>query len=125
MPETPRTSSDTEIYHSYRKSKYLSIRHSSYFQTYEALLAKYRDRQFTFAEVGVYNGGSLFMWQDYLGPPARIIGIDLNPGAKRWEGNGIDIFIGNQADPEFRKSFFSAVGNVDVVLDDGGHTNEQ
>lgn len=38
-----------------------------------------------FVEIGVLDGGSLFMWRDYLGKDAEIIGIDLNPDAKRWE----------------------------------------
>jgi hypothetical protein len=75
-------------------------------------------------EIGVFNGGSLFMWRDYFGPEVRIIGIDLNPTAKTWEKDGFEIYIGNQADPEFWKNFFAAVGDVDIILDDGGHTNE-
>lgn len=39
--------------------------------------------------------------------------------------DGFDIHIGNQADPKFWDKFFSSIGDVDVILDDGGHTNEQ
>lgn len=78
-----------------------------------------------FVEIGVLNGGSLFMWRDYFGTSARIIGVDMNPAAKKWEKDGFEIFIGNQAEPEFWQDFFSKVGTVDVILDDGGHTNEQ
>ncbi len=74
-----------EIYRHYRNSKYLSIKHSSYFQVYEELLSKYRNKKITFVEIGVFNGGSLFMWRSYFGPEARIIGIDFNPEAKKWE----------------------------------------
>ncbi|NBP54584.1 MAG: class I SAM-dependent methyltransferase, partial [Actinobacteria bacterium] len=31
------------------------------------------------------------MWREFLGPNARIIGIDLNPLAKRWESEGFEI----------------------------------
>lgn len=116
---------DLEIYDCYTKSPYLSIKVSSYFQVYQELLAKYRNVQVTFVEIGVLNGGSLYMWRRFLGPNARIIGIDLNPAAKQWEAEGFEIYIGNQADSEFWDTFFAAVGNVDVILDDGGHTNEQ
>lgn len=114
-----------DIYASYRKSPYLSVKYSSYFQVYEELFSRYRNKPTTFVEVGVLNGGSLFMWRDYFGPEARIIGIDFNPFARKWEGSGFEIHIGNQGDPRFWEGFFSAVGEVDVVLDDGGHTNEQ
>jgi hypothetical protein len=114
-----------EIYESYRKSPYLSVKHSSYFQVYEAVLNKYRNKAIMFVEVGVLSGGSLFMWRDYFSEPARIIGIDLNPVSKRWEKDGFEIYIGSQSDVNFWDELFKSIGNVDVVLDDGGHTYEQ
>ena len=114
-----------EIYASYRKSPYLSVKHSSYFQVYEELLSRFKNRPITFVEVGILHGGSLFMWRDYLGPEARIIGIDVDPVARRWESSGFEIHIGDQGDPRFWDGFFSAVGDVDVLLDDGGHFNDQ
>ena len=65
------------------------------------------------------------MWRDFLGEQARIIGVDLNPEAKKWEEHGFEIYIGDQANPDFWSDFFSKVGPVDVFLDDGGHTNRQ
>lgn len=62
------------------------------------------------------------MWRKFLGDKARIIGIDLNPDAKKWESFGFEIHIGDQSLPVFWDSFYAEVGRVDVVLDDGGHT---
>jgi len=112
-------------YASYMKSEYLSIKHSSYFPVYDELFSNFRDKDITFVEIGVLNGGSLFMWRDFFGPKARIIGIDFNPAAKRWESEGFEIFIGSQSDPEFWSRFYESVGSVDIILDDGGHTNKQ
>lgn len=109
----------------YKSVKYLSIKHDSYFQVYEELFAKYVGKEITFIEVGVLNGGSLSMWREYFGPQARIIGVDLNPIAKKWEQEGFEIYIGDQSDPEFWARLFSQVGKADIVLDDGGHTNRQ
>lgn len=122
---TPEALENLGIYKSYKKSKFLSIKLSSYFQVYEELFNKFVGKQFTFVEIGVLNGGSLFMWRDYFGEQARIIGVDFNPDAKRWEADGFEIFTGDQSDPNFWDNFFSTVGNVDVILDDGGHTNRQ
>lgn len=116
---------ELEIYKSYLQSPYLSLKHSAYFQVYEELLSKYRNKPITFVEVGVLNGGSLFMWRHFFGSEARIIGVDFNPLAKRWEKDGFEIHIGSQSDPNFWNQFFNSVGMVDVLLDDGGHTNEQ
>ena len=62
------------------------------------------------------------MWREFFGPNARIIGIDLNPSAKKWEKHGFEIFIGNQSDKIFWTNFIQQVHSIDVVLDDGGHT---
>ncbi len=119
MPTKPNS------YDSYQKSLFLSIKHSTYFHVYDRLFTPFVGKEITFVEVGVFHGGSLFMWRDFFGDTARIIGIDLNPGAKKWEEEGFEIFIGNQTDPKFWKQFFEEVGPIDIFLDDGGHTFEQ
>ncbi|MDC3245785.1 class I SAM-dependent methyltransferase [Candidatus Pseudothioglobus singularis] len=111
-----------EIFRAFNNSPYLSMKHSSYFKVYDDLFSQYKDSKITFVEVGVLNGGSLFMWRDYFGPNARIIGVDLNPQAKKWEEYDFEVFIGNQGDPLFWEDFFKTIGPVDIVLDDGGHT---
>jgi hypothetical protein len=123
VPQT--VPADLAILRSYMRSPYRSVKHSSYFQVYEDLLSPFRGRPITFVEVGVLNGGSLFMWRDYFGPQARIIGVEFNPLAERWRQEGFEIFIGDQSSPEFWRSLFDNVGDVDIVLDDGGHTNKQ
>ena len=112
-------------YQSYKKSPFHSTKHTTYFETYDALLSPYRDKEIVFVEIGILEGGSLFMWRDFFGPKARIIGVDLNPNAKKWEAHGFEIFIGSQSDEAFWEAFVKEVGPVDVVLDDGGHTYEQ
>lgn len=113
---------NSPTYQAYLKSPYKSGKHSTYFETYDELFAPYRGKQITFVEVGILGGGSLFMWREFFGPQARIIGIDLNPNAKKWEQHGFEIFIGSQSDENFWKNFANQVGEIDIVLDDGGHT---
>ena len=114
-----------KIKNSFIKSKYLSNKHLNYFDVYDDLFKDYIDKEIIFVEIGVLNGGSLFMWRDYFGPKARIIGIDLNPAAKKFEKDGFEIFIGDQEKPEFLNDFFKKIGKIDILLDDGGHTNNQ
>lgn len=109
----------------YDEVPYLSIKYDSYFFVYEALLEKYVDREITLVEVGVFNGGSLFMWREFFGPKARIIGIDLNPDALEWTKNGFEIYIGDQSSDKFWVDLYQKIGKVDVLIDDGGHTNRQ
>jgi hypothetical protein len=115
----------THSFAAYRNSPYSSMKHSSYFAVYDALFSPYRGKPITFVEVGVLGGGSLFMWREFFGPQARIIGIDLNPNARKWEKDGFEIFIGSQSSTEFWQEFRRAVGPVDILLDDGGHTYAQ
>ena len=114
-----------KIKNSFIKSKYLSNKHLNYFDVYDDLMKDYIDKEIIFVEIGVLNGGSLFMWRDYFGPKARIIGIDLNPAAKKFEKDGFEIFIGDQEKPEFLNDLFKKIGKIDILLDDGGHTNNQ
>jgi len=65
------------------------------------------------------------MWREFFGESARIIGVELNPDAIKWREHGFEIFIGNQSDPKFWETFFSEVGKIEVLLDDGGHRNYQ
>ena len=114
-----------EIYKSFEKSPFKSIKVKSYFDVYEKLFLNFRNKPIIFIEIGILNGGSLFMWQDYFGHKAKIIGIDLNPEAKQWEDHGFDIFIGDQSDPKFWREVLKKYPEFDIVLDDGGHTYEQ
>jgi len=115
----------TFSYKSFMKSTQVSNKHTTYFDSYDHFFRDYRNKEITFVEIGVLDGGSLFMWRDFFGEKARIIGVDLNPAAKKWEKEGFEIFIGNQSDKSFWDGFIKEIGAIDIVLDDGGHTYSQ
>lgn len=114
-----------ELKRSWENSPYPSVKISSYFPVYAELFRHLRGTNCTFVETGVLDGGSLFMWRDWLGEQARIIGIELNPEAVRWREHGFEIFIGDQGDPRFWRDTLSAIGQFDALLDDGGHQSFQ
>src|SRR6056300_1164567 len=95
----------------FNESKFYSLKYSNYFHIYEKLFSSFRGKKITFVEIGVLSGGSLFMWKKYFGNDARIIGVELNPDAKKFEDYGFEIFIGNQSDPNFWNEFFKKTGN--------------
>ena len=117
--------SDSMTFESYSKSSLKSIKIESYFSAYDEIFKKYIGKKIIFVEIGVYHGGSLEMWRNYFGSQARIIGIDINPEAKKLEERGFEIFIGSQSSKKFWDAFYEKVGPVDIVLDDGGHQNKQ
>jgi len=110
---------------SFRSAPKYSIKWNNYFEIYENLFKRFKNKKITLVEVGIGNGGSLFMWRNYFGKKAKIIGIELNPEAKKLELNGFQIHIGDQSNPNFWKNFYKKVGKVDILIDDGGHTNLQ
>lgn len=117
--------SGSEIRRCFDQCQRRSIKFDTYFPVYERLFSPLRGREVTFVEVGVLGGGSLEMWRRYFGEQARIIGIDFNAQARSLEQDGFEIFIGSQSDQRFWRGFFATVGQVDVILDDGGHTTLQ
>ena len=114
-----------ETFNFFKNSPKFSIKYDTYFEVYEKIFKNYRKKKITFVEVGVANGGSLFIWKKFFHEDSRIIGIDLNPEAKNLEKYGFEIFIGNQSDKKFWDDFYNRVGNIDIILDDGGHKNIQ
>ena len=96
-----------------------------YFDIYDLYFKRYVNRPVTILEIGVYQGGSLKMWQDYFGKEAKIFAIDTNPLCKRFENENIKIFIGSQDDREFLKYVKSQMPPLDILIDDRGHTMNQ
>jgi hypothetical protein len=114
-----------DLLDAWRSSPAFSIKTTSYFSAYGFLFKHLRGTECTFVETGILQGGSLFMWREWLGPKARIIGIDLNPDAKKWEKSGFEIYIGDQGDPLFWREVLPKIGRIDAFLDDGGHQSFQ
>ena len=96
-----------------------------YFGIYDRHLSRFRGQPVGVVEIGVAGGGSLQMWRDYLGPDTHIYGIDIDPACKALEGDGVEIIIGDQADPAFWERFIETLPTIDVVIDDGGHGPHQ
>lgn len=92
-----------------------------YFPVYERYLDPWKNKTLTLIEIGCGEGGSLQLWKQYLGPYARIVGIDFRPECKAFEEDQIEIFIGDQSDVAFLAEVIEKVGAPDIVIDDGSH----
>ncbi|MBS0335297.1 MAG: class I SAM-dependent methyltransferase [Proteobacteria bacterium] len=92
---------------------------------YHRHLAKFVGRNPVVAEVGIGSGGSLQMWREYFGAGCQVHGIDVDPAGISDSGAGITVHIGDQADHAMWERFRAAVPQLDILVDDGGHTPQQ
>ena len=65
------------------------------------------------------------MWKDYFGSEARIFGVDINPNCKDLEEENIEIYIGSQSDRSFLRNLKDQIPEIDILIDDGGHSMQQ
>jgi hypothetical protein len=89
-----------------------------YTDHYRDAFAPLRTKRITLLEIGIHKGGSLQMWRRYF-PKARIAGIDLK--LPELQIPGVDMYVGDQSDPDFLSSLVARYGGFDVVIDDGSH----
>jgi len=96
-----------------------------YFPAYERHLSRFIGKEVHILEIGVQSGGSLIMWKSVFGSSAYVYGCDINPNCKAYEDSRTRVFIGDQESPEFWERVLNAVPQIDILIDDGGHTEEQ
>jgi len=96
-----------------------------YFPAYHRHLGKFIGKEVHIVEIGIFSGGSLDMWKSVFGPNAHVYGCDIDPRTKSYVDSQTQIFIGDQANPEFWKNVIQQVPRIDILIDDGGHTPEQ
>jgi hypothetical protein len=92
-----------------------------YLDIYHRHLEKFRNRDVHLVEIGVFSGGSLKMWREYLGAKTLVYGVDIDPACRIYENESTTIYIGNQGDRQFWRMFKAKVPRIDVVIDDGSH----
>lgn len=93
-----------------------------YFEIYEKYFAKYKGQQLNILEIGIAHGGSLELWKKYFGDQINLYAIDVNPDCKQFEDEHTKIFIGSQSDKAFLSKVIEQLPELDIVIDDGGHT---
>jgi hypothetical protein len=94
-----------------------------YLPVYESAMSPFRSRPVRMLEIGVARGGSLQLWRRYLHPESVIVGVDIDPNARRFDdpSRQVHVRIGGQQDMLFLENVVSEFGPFDVILDDGSH----
>jgi hypothetical protein len=96
-----------------------------YFPVYESVLGPLQDRPIKLLEIGVFRGGSLQMWRQYLHRDSTIVGIDIDEECEQFDdpARKIHVRIGAQEDTLVLERVVDEFGPFDVILDDGSHRN--
>jgi hypothetical protein len=100
---------------------------TQYTQVYHRWLAHAREQRMRMLEIGLYNGGSLRMWRDYL-PNTVLHGIDIDARTLAYQDEvpNSQVRLVDQGDAGALERFVAELGgNYDFILDDGGHTMVQ
>lgn len=105
------------------KSGIHTFNNRSFLDNYEIFFKYLKEIKFSFLEIGVLNGASLKVWENYF-KHAKIIGLDIDPSKKQFENNRIQIYTGSQNDPmiinQIKKDHPEKFG---IILDDASHLN--
>jgi len=108
-----------ELCQKYNTDKKSSVH--NYTETYWDLFKDKKDQIKNFLEIGVLNGSSVNVWNDFF-ITSNIYSIDINSECKKFERDRIKILIGPQEDHDFLRSVFFDKGiSFDCIIDDGSH----
>jgi len=86
-------------------------------KVYDKVLDSFREKEINFLEIGILDGKSLLMWHEYF-KLAKIYGADIF-NKSFLNNERISTFIANQ---EIKEDLEKLPKDLDVILDDGGHT---
>jgi hypothetical protein len=93
-----------------------------YLRHYARLFSHLRHENFNLIEIGVFHGASVRLWPKFF-TAATIVGVDIDPACRGYEGGRVKIEIGSQGDPEFLHRLVTAYPPR-IVIDDGSHRSD-
>jgi hypothetical protein len=92
----------------------------NYLALYERYFAPIRGEKVKILEIGVLNGASLAVWEEYF-PNGTVIGADINNAVRRFARPRVEIAIIDQSDIEQLVQLGLKHGPFDVIIEDGSH----
>ena len=90
---------------------------------YNKKFESFRDKQIKILEIGILQGHSLKLWEQYF-PQAEIFGVDIQNIIEHSFSDRVKIIFDNAYSLDFIKKIEEAFGKFDIIIDDGPHTIE-
>jgi hypothetical protein len=72
-----------------------STRWDRYLDVYHRLRSPWKGKDIRFLDIGIWNGGSIEMWQGYFGAGSELTFLDIEPKCKAFEKPRVKIEIGD------------------------------
>jgi hypothetical protein len=96
--------------------------HTHYLRNYEHYFGELRDREVRLFELGIKEGGSLYLWRDYF-ERGLIVGLDVEAVRLDDASGRIRTYQGMQQDTELldRIARANAPAGFDIIIDDCAH----
>ena len=91
-----------------------------YLSIYERCFCHRRNDPLKILEIGVLNGASLKVWEEYF-PNSRIVGADIDEGTRRFGSGRVEIEIIDQSNLEDLVRLGVRHGPFDIIIEDGSH----
>lgn len=113
-----------------RKDQILpSTKWHHYLEIYEKHFNRFVNKSPTILEIGVFDGGSMELWNYYFGKGSKIYGVDIDKRCLEVPNilnvDNIQVDIGDQGSVEFWKNYLKDKPKFDIVIEDGGHRPDQ
>jgi len=109
------------------RSGYVSDKWTSYFSIYDTYFYAFKNKKINLLEIGVQNGGSLEVWNQYFKFAKNIIGCDRDLRCKelKFKFKRIKVVAGDVNKQDIRKKILSiAKDGFEIIVDDGSHKSD-
>jgi demethylmacrocin O-methyltransferase len=106
------------------KNNYKALKLPEYLETYSKIFSSSKDDKISLFELGIWEGGSLLIWQDYF-KNGTIVGLDLNiPDLSTYNTDRIEMFLGSQTDIKLLTVIGEKYKQFDIIIDDCSHISK-
>jgi hypothetical protein len=105
-------------------SKHLIHKFTNYFDIYDKHFNRFIGKNPIILEIGIFEGGSIDMWNYYFDNKCTIYAIDINENCLNLQKDYLDnvhIIIGDQGNENFWNNFLKQNIKFDIIIDDGSH----
>ncbi len=101
----------------------VSDKWSLYLDEYDRLLTPYRDKPIRLLEIGIQNGGSLEIWDEFFPHAEKLVGCDVNPNCAslKYDSPRIAVVVGDSNTQATQQEIFAHSQRFDIIIDDASH----